>query len=83
MPARVPHSPRRFANSVGLVIERQRRTEEEDGFIWFCERCNHRLYAEYLHVSDIQTQLPPVLRRFEESLEHRTCAHCQHVSAAK
>jgi 3-hydroxyanthranilate 3,4-dioxygenase len=34
LPPRVPHSPQRSANSVGLVIERQRRPEEQDGFLW-------------------------------------------------
>jgi 3-hydroxyanthranilate 3,4-dioxygenase len=83
LPAHVPHSPQRFANSVGLVIERQRRPEEKDGFLWFCERCSQPLYSEYLHVSDIEAQLPPVLRRFGDSLEHRTCKQCHHVSAPK
>src|SRR5262245_51247890 len=31
LPARVPHSPQRPANTVGLVIERKRETEELDG----------------------------------------------------
>ena len=50
LPARVPHSPQRFANTVGLVIERQRRPEEQDGFLWYCDHCQYPLYAEYLHV---------------------------------
>lgn len=31
LPARVPHSPQRFANTVGLVIERKRLKTELDG----------------------------------------------------
>jgi len=79
LPPHVPHSPQRFADTVGLVIERQRRPEEKDGFLWFCERCNHPLYSEYLHVSDIVAQLPPVFERFYGSIEHRTCRACGHV----
>src|SRR5215216_2244731 len=40
LPGRVPHSPIRPANSIGLVIETKRVTTEEDGLMWFCEKCN-------------------------------------------
>lgn len=30
-PSRIPHSPQRFENTVGLVIERERSKEEFDG----------------------------------------------------
>jgi len=76
LPARVPHSPQRFANTVGLVVERKRRPEEEDGFLWYCEHCQYPLHAEYLHVHDIETQLPPVFEHFYESVERRTCQAC-------
>src|SRR4030095_3160037 len=36
LPGKVPHSPQRPANTVGLVIERYRREGEKDGFIWLC-----------------------------------------------
>ena len=39
LPANVPHSPRRFAGSVGIVVERKRDPDELDGFSWYCERC--------------------------------------------
>lgn len=31
LPARIPHSPQRYANTVGLVIERARLKTEMDG----------------------------------------------------
>lgn len=76
LPAHVPHSPQRRANSVGLVIERKRRLDEQDGFLWYCSHCHHPLYSEYLHIDDIETQLPPVFDRFYGSEQHRTCTHC-------
>ncbi|MGC3982528.1 MAG: 3-hydroxyanthranilate 3,4-dioxygenase [Steroidobacteraceae bacterium] len=76
LPANMPHSPRRPANTVGLVVERARRPEEIEGFIWYCEQCNHKLYEEYLHISDIETQLPPVFDRFYSSTANRTCKQC-------
>jgi 3-hydroxyanthranilate 3,4-dioxygenase len=76
LPARVPHSPQRYAGTVGLVIERKRRPGEADGFLWFCERCDARLYAEYLAVTDIEADLPPVFDRFWGNPEHTTCRSC-------
>lgn len=83
LPARVPHSPQRFENSVGLVVERTRRPEEQDGFLWYCSYCQYPLYAEYLHVSDIETQLPPVFERFHQSIKNRTCQACGTVAPSR
>ncbi len=76
LPARVPHSPRRPANTVGLVIERYRRPGEKDGFIWHCENCGEKLYEEYVELTDIVSQLPPIMERFWNNPEHRTCSNC-------
>ncbi|MDX1481550.1 MAG: 3-hydroxyanthranilate 3,4-dioxygenase [Woeseiaceae bacterium] len=76
LPPRVPHSPQRFADTVGLVIERKRLPDELDGFMWFCENCNHKLYEEFLYVDDIVGQLPPVFDRFYGSEENRRCDEC-------
>lgn len=81
LPAGVLHSPRRPANTVGLVIERVRKPHEKEGFLWFCERCGHALYSEYLHVANIETDLPPIFERFYGSLAHRTCRLCGTVMA--
>jgi 3-hydroxyanthranilate 3,4-dioxygenase len=62
------------------VIERQRKPEEQDGFLWYCDHCQYPLYAEYLHVSDIETQLPPIFDRFYHSLQNRTCQACGTVA---
>lgn len=78
LPAGVPHSPQRFANTVGLVIERKRRSDEQDGFMWFCEQCGQKLYEEFLHVSDIVAQLPPVFERFYGDAGHLKCGSCGH-----
>ena len=40
IPPHLPHSPQRFANTVGLVIERPRLPKEQDGLMWFCENCH-------------------------------------------
>jgi 3-hydroxyanthranilate 3,4-dioxygenase len=76
LPPRVPHSPQRKANTIGMVIERYRREGEKDGFLWFCENCNYKLYEEYFDLTDIVTQLPIVMKKFYNSSELRTCTAC-------
>ena len=75
LPPRVPHSPRRVANSVGLVIERERRPGELDGFQWYCENCGNLLYEEFLPMTDIE-KLGEIFERFYASAHKRTCKQC-------
>jgi 3-hydroxyanthranilate 3,4-dioxygenase len=82
LPADVPHSPRRPAGSVGIVVERRRAPDELDGFSWYCENCGHRLFFERVAVSNIETQLPGIFSRFYSSLQHRTCSVCGTVMQA-
>ncbi|MBZ0098226.1 MAG: 3-hydroxyanthranilate 3,4-dioxygenase, partial [Taibaiella sp.] len=79
LPAKVPHSPQRTAGSVGLVIEKVREGGETDGFLWFCEHCGEKLYEEYFELTDIVTQLPPVMERFYSDADKRTCKNCGHI----
>jgi len=76
LPPKVPHSPQRPANTVGLVIERYRKEGELDGFMWFCEKCGNQLYEEYFQLTDIVKQLPKVMENFYSSEEKRTCDQC-------
>jgi 3-hydroxyanthranilate 3,4-dioxygenase len=76
LPARVPHSPQRPAGSVGLVVERRRRPGELDGLQWYCAQCQQLLYEEYLALTNIETELPPVFARFYADPAHRRCRHC-------
>jgi 3-hydroxyanthranilate 3,4-dioxygenase len=83
LPPRVPHSPQRFRDSVGIVVERARAENELDGFLWFCPNCANKLYEEYLHVTDIVTDLPPVFDRFYGDTSARTCKRCGTVVAPR
>jgi 3-hydroxyanthranilate 3,4-dioxygenase len=76
LPATIPHSPQRFAGTVGLVVERKRRPGERDGLLWYCETCNALLYEEYFELTNIETQFAPVFARFFGSLAKRTCRQC-------
>lgn len=79
-PAKVPHSPERGANSIGLVIERKRIGEEgKDGLLWFCDNCNQKLYEVYFPLQDIETDFLKHFRHFYNSEELRTCDNCGQV----
>lgn len=76
LPANVPHSPRRPAGTLGLVIERKRSPEELDGFQWYCEKCGKLLYQAKVPVKDIVKELPPLFDRFFGDASLCTCKHC-------
>jgi 3-hydroxyanthranilate 3,4-dioxygenase len=83
LPANVPHSPMRPANSVGLVIEKVRKgTNLQDGLLWFCEKCNHKLHEAYFPLTNIETDFIPRFKEFYGSVELRTCKKCGTIMEA-
>jgi 3-hydroxyanthranilate 3,4-dioxygenase len=76
LPPKVPHSPQRSAGSIGLVIERKRDPQMQDGLMWFCLNCNHQLYEEYFTLENIMTQMQGVFAKFYASEALRTCDKC-------
>ena len=76
LPPNVPHSPQRFENTVGLVVERKRTEGELDGLAWFCEKCSHTLYEERFQLGDITKDLPPVFDRYYSEAGNRKCEKC-------
>lgn len=79
LPPKVPHNPIRFKNTVGLVVERKRREGEMDGLMWFCEKCNHKLFDEKFVLNDIASQFQGVFEKFYNSQELRTCKTCGYI----
>ncbi len=76
LPPKVPHSPQRPPNTVGLVLERKRLADEMDGFVWYCASCGEKLYEEFIHLTNIVTQLPPVFEHFYANDKNCTCKKC-------
>lgn len=72
LPARIPHSPQRKANSIGLVIERRREKNELDALRYYVEGTKFILYERWFHCVDLGTQLVPVIKEFFESQEYKT-----------
>lgn len=79
LPPRIPHSPQRPANTIGLVIERYRRPGEMDKLIWYCDNCHNQLHEATFALEDIVTQLKEAITQFMSSEELRTCDQCGHV----
>ncbi len=79
LPARVPHSPIRSEGSIGLVIECKRQSNDTDGLLWFCDKCNNALHSEYFHLRNIEEDFIPRFKDYYASEEMRTCKKCGHV----
>ena len=73
LPPRVPHSPVRPADSIGLVIERKREPHHKDGLMWFSDTANAKLYEEFFHLTNIEKDFLPVFRKFYSDEKLRTC----------
>lgn len=76
LPPRVPHSPQRPANTVGLVLERTRHEGEIDKLMWFCENCGEKLYEAGFPLKDIGTQIKAAIQAYTADMNARTCKHC-------
>lgn len=79
-PPNTPHSPIRSEGSIGLVIERVRKGKGlDDGLMWFCDKCNHKLHEYRFELSDIENDFLPRFKSYYASEELRTCKNCGHV----
>lgn len=72
LPARIPHSPNRLADTVGLVMERERRVGELDSLRFYTDGFGAVLYEEWFHCTDLGKDLKPVIDRFNASDAKRT-----------
>ena len=80
LPAKIPHSPIRSENSVGLVVEMRRDSSElKDGLMWFCDNCNNKLHETYFTLNDVEKDFQPRFREFYGSEEMRTCSRCRQI----
>jgi len=76
LPKNIPHSPQRFENTVGLVVEYQREPGALDAFQWYCDECNEMIHEVTLDLENIVTQLPPLFDAYWNNIEDRTCGSC-------
>ena len=65
LPPRIPHSPQRGADTIGLVIERKRHEGEIDKLMWFCESCDQLIYEGAFPLKDIGTQIKTAIEAYQ------------------
>lgn len=78
-PGGLAHSPRRPENTWGLVIERKRAREENEEFVWFCEKCDAKVLSRTVVQGDIGQQVTKIYEAFNATPGIRTCQSCGYV----
>ncbi len=78
-PGGLPHSPGRFADTWGLVIERRRRKAEREEFVWFCEQCDERVLLRSVSQEGIASQVSSVYKEFNTDPALRSCRACGYI----
>jgi 3-hydroxyanthranilate 3,4-dioxygenase len=84
LPANIPHSPRRTVGSWTLVIERKRRPDEVDRWVWFCEKCDNKLYEAAPRSGEgpndkTNSSVEETNKRFKTDLALSTCKRCGEI----
>lgn len=82
LPAKVPHSPQRKENTVGLVIEYPRSEGMLDALEWYCEQCDSQLYREEFKLDNIETDMPKIFDKYYSDKEKCTCSNCGTIMQA-
>ncbi|MEE6474108.1 hypothetical protein FKM82_010272 [Ascaphus truei] len=72
LPARIPHSPQRYVDTVGLVIERRRTETEIDNLRYYVEDSTEVLYEKWFDCEDLGKQLVPIMNDFFNSKQYQT-----------
>jgi 3-hydroxyanthranilate 3,4-dioxygenase len=83
LPRSVPHAPQRTAGSVGLIVEAIRQPHEIDTHIWFCEKCNHRLFSKSMYLEILERDMPIVFDSYYSQPELRICKNCGHENPGR
>ncbi|XP_038155410.1 3-hydroxyanthranilate 3,4-dioxygenase [Cyprinodon tularosa] len=72
LPARIPHSPQRQANTVGLVVERRRLLTETDCLRYYVDNTTDILFERWFYCENLGTQLVPIIKEFMASKQAKT-----------
>ncbi len=78
-PGALAHSPRRGEGTWGLVIERKRRPDETEQFVWFCEQCDEKVLTRSVTQGEVATQVAQIYAGFNADATARTCKSCGYV----
>lgn len=72
LPPKVPHSPQRGPNTVGLVIEYPRPEGIKDKLQWYSEYNGALEYEEEFTLANIETDLPKIFDRYNTKIKKNT-----------
>jgi 3-hydroxyanthranilate 3,4-dioxygenase len=73
LPANVPHSPRRAAGTLGLVIEQKRPAGARDRLQWYSDDTHELVYEAEFDLENIETDLKRIMNEFWSNEELRRC----------
>lgn len=76
LPAKVPHSPMRGPDTVGLVIELKRPAGSKDLLRWYCERDGEVVWEAPFTLQNIAVDLKQIMERFWSDPALRRCKRC-------
>ncbi|KAF8342817.1 3-hydroxyanthranilic acid dioxygenase [Cantharellus anzutake] len=87
LPPNTPHNPVRFPDTIGIVVERKRAPENIDRLRWYCREeatlCKNKptiIWEEAFHVTDLGTQLKPIIQNWIDNETVRKCPACGTVA---
>ncbi|KAJ2687140.1 3-hydroxyanthranilic acid dioxygenase [Coemansia spiralis] len=80
LPAHTPHSPVRFADTVGLVVERKRPGQLE-AMRWYCAQCGAVVHEKWFVCNSLDTDLVPIIDEYKARPELHTCGRCGHANS--
>jgi len=80
LPANTPHCPVRYADTIGLVMERVRPGGSTDRLRWYCRSGSHEepyiIREVAFHCTDLGKQLVNPIKEWQADPKLRTCQKC-------
>lgn len=73
LPANVPHSPRRPANTIGLVVEQPRPEGAKDKLQWYSDDTHELVYEAEFDLENIEVDLKRIMNEFWSNEDLRRC----------
>ncbi|MEM6516190.1 MAG: 3-hydroxyanthranilate 3,4-dioxygenase [Bacteroidota bacterium] len=72
LPPKIPHSPQRGENTVGIVIEYPRPKGIKDKLIWYSDETSEVEYQEEFTLDNIETDMPAIFDRYKSFKKKQT-----------